>query len=96
MIALYNPLLEDTDTKIIEGMTKVPKEPVPSLVELSARAIYKHALHWKPGDLPRRLEGKKYKKFQNTFSFKQLQWCYTIKNGVVTVVGQYSTTTDPE
>ena len=58
--ALYNPLLEDSDTKIIKDLTRAPdsNESVPPLIELSARAICKHELHWRPGDLPRQLEGE--------------------------------------
>ena len=54
--ALYNPLLDDLDSKTIQKLTRTPSEPVPPLVELSGRAIIKHRLRWKPGDLPKRLE----------------------------------------
>lgn len=57
--ALYNPLLDDSHTKIIEDLTKTPNAPVPSLIELSARTICKHRLRWGPGDLPKQLESEK-------------------------------------
>jgi len=93
LIALYNPLLDDSDTKIIRDLTRIPKEVIPPLVELSARTIVKHNLQWKPGDLPKRLEGER--KHLDIFEiiFFLIQRCYyTAERGVVNVVGQYSIT----
>jgi len=56
-VALYNPLLEDTDIEMISNLIKSPKEPVPTLVELAARIVVKRNIQRKPGDLPRCLEG---------------------------------------
>ena len=56
--ALYNPLLDDSDKKTIQDLTRTPNEIIPPLIELSARAILRHGLQWKPGDLPKRLEGE--------------------------------------
>lgn len=70
--ALYNPLIDDSDIKTIQKLTRTPSQPIPSLLELSGRAVFKHSLQWKPGDIPKRLEGKNI--WKRTINFEVLSF----------------------
>jgi hypothetical protein len=55
--AYNNPLLDEYNTSGLRRLTKKPKEYLPPLLELSARAVYNHCIKRSLGSIPRELEG---------------------------------------
>ena len=55
--AYNNPLLDEYNKSGLRRLTKEPKEHLPPLLELSARAVYNHCIKRNVGSIPRELEG---------------------------------------
>ena len=55
--AYNNPLLDEYNKLGLQRLTKEPKDDLPPLLELSARAVYNHGIEHNTGCIPQELEG---------------------------------------